>query len=292
MHLLREGTNIGWPYTYWDPIKQARMVAPEYGGDNRKRDDNPLFAKPVVAFPGHWAPLQMAYYAGTQFPAKFRGGMFVSFHGSWNRAPRSQAGYQVAFVPFDAKGVATGTYETFADGFAGVEEFTNTGAAKHRPAGLAVGPDGSLYVGDSVKGRLWRIIYTGENSGDLRSGKSGIVATSAPAALVDQDTPGGKIYAQLCAACHMLNGSGVPGMQPALIGSRVVAGDPALLIKVLLHGPAAVLPADREKYQNVMPALHAVYNDDELASVANYVRKNFAPGTNADLTPAHVAAQR
>ncbi|MDI1319626.1 MAG: PQQ-dependent sugar dehydrogenase, partial [bacterium] len=114
MHRLKEGADLGWPYTYWDPIKKARMDGPEYGGDNRKRDDNPRFDQPVVAFPAHWAPLQMTLYSGTQFPAHYRNGLFVAFHGSWNRAPRAQAGYKIAFVPFDEKGLPTGAYETFA----------------------------------------------------------------------------------------------------------------------------------------------------------------------------------
>ena len=204
MHLLHEGVNLGWPYTYWDPIKQARMVAPEFGGDNRKRDDNPLFDKPVVAFPAHWAPLQMSYYGGTQFPEKYRGGMFVTFHGSWNRAPRSQAGYKVAFVPFDGNGAVikgpdqAGRYETFADGFTGVEEFTNTREAHYRPGGLAVGPDGSLYVGDTEKGRIWRIIYTGEIAPVIA--KKSFVAAAQTVAPIGADTPGGKINLQICAA--------------------------------------------------------------------------------------------
>jgi glucose/arabinose dehydrogenase/mono/diheme cytochrome c family protein len=290
MHLLHEGVNLGWPYTYWDPIKKARMVGPEYGGDNRKRDDNPLFDKPVIAFPAHWAPLQMAYYAGTQFPEKYRGGMFVTFHGSWNRAPRPQAGYKVVFVPFDEKGMPRGNYETFADGFADLDESATPRDAHYRPAGLAVGPDGSLYVGETEKGRLWRIIYTGETA--PAAGKKTVVAlppqTFPP---LGADTPGGKIYAQVCAACHMPNGSGATGMQPALIGSKVVAGDTNQLINVLLKGPAAVLPADREKFSNVMPPFGAAYSDADVASVLTYLRKNFAPGAAA-VTAAQVAAQR
>lgn len=290
MHLLREGVNLGWPYTYYDPIKQARMVAPEFGGDNHKRDDNPNYDKPLIAFPGHWAPLQMTFYTGTQFPEKYRNGMFVAFHGSWNRAPRPQAGYKIVFIPFDAKGMPTGQYENFAEGFPGVEYFTNTRDARYRPSGVAVGPDGSLYVSETEKGRVWRIIYTGE----INPARTRSIASSAPPAslpAIGAETPGGKIFAQLCAACHMANGTGVPGMQPPLAGSKVVSGDTKQLIDVLLRGPAAVLPADREKYQNVMPALGAVYNDADIASVINYVRKNFAPGT-PEVTATQVAAQR
>jgi glucose/arabinose dehydrogenase len=288
MHLLKEGTNIGWPTTYWDPIKKARMVAPEYGGDNRKRDDNPAFAKPVVAFPAHWAPIQMSYYDGTQFPERYRGGMFIAFHGSWNRAPRAQAGYKVAFVPFNAQGLPTGDYETFADGFPGVDYFVNTRDARYRPAGVAPGPDGSLYVTETEKGRIWRIIYTGETS-PVAEKKSAVPAALA-AILAEADSPGGKNYLLYCAACHMPNGSGVSGMQPSLAGSAVVTGDPDRLINVLLRGPAAVLPADREKFSNVMPAFAAL-SDAELAGIINFLRKNFAPGAT-EVTAAQIAAAR
>jgi glucose/arabinose dehydrogenase/cytochrome c5 len=293
MHLLREGANFGWPYSYWDPIKKAHMRAPEYGGDNFKRIEPDPYDKPVVAFPGHWAPIQMALYTGTQFPENYRGGMFIAFHGSWNRAPRSQAGYNVCFVPFDAQGMPKGTYEQFATGFPQVDEFTNTRDAVYRPAGVAVAPDGSLYIGETEKGRIWRVIYTGETASPAagaagrRPAMVGAAQTFAP---IDADTPGGKIYAQVCAACHMPNGSGVPGMQPALAGNALVAGDANRLIDVLLKGPAAVLPQNREKFSNVMPPF-AVLSDADLASVITYLRKNFAPAA-AGVTAAQVAARR
>jgi len=288
MHLLREGSDLGWPTTYWDPIKKARMLAPEYGGDNRTRVDDPKFDRPAVAFPAHWAPIQMARYDGPQFPAKYRGGMFIAFHGSWNRAPRSQAGYNVCFVPFDAKGLPTGRYEQFAWGFPGVEEFTSTRDARFRPAGVTPGPDGSLYIGETEKGRIWRVIYTGDLT--PRAQLPQLHAAAQAPAPIGADTPGGKIYLQVCAACHMPNGSGVPGMQPALSNNAVVRGDTNRLIDVILQGPAAVLPADREKFSNVMPPF-SVLSDADIASVITYLRRNFAPGTPA-VTPAQVAAQR
>ncbi|MDB6115533.1 MAG: cytochrome c class, partial [Lacunisphaera sp.] len=246
---LKEGLNVGWPYTYYDPLQKARMVSPEFGGDGKKRAEAGKYPDPIIAFPAHWAPLQMAYYGGPQFPAKYRGGMFVAFHGSWNRAPLPQRGYNVCFIPFDASGRPTGNYEIFADGFAGGTNFTSPNDARFRPCGLAVGPDGSLYVGDTEKGRIWRIMYTGETKTGGRS-PADINTTPMHIALSGTDSPGGKIYLQVCAACHMPDGRGVPTMQPALAGSAVVAGDPERLINVILKGPAAVLPPDREKFSN------------------------------------------
>ena len=290
-HLLKKGSNLGWPYTYWDPFKNARMVSPEYGGDNRKRSDNPAYDKPLIAFPAHWAPLQMCLYDGTQFPAHYHNGMFLAFHGSWNRAPLPQAGYRVVFIPFDADGMPAGQYENFAMGFPGVDEFVNTRDARYRPCGVAVGPDGSLYISDTEKGRIWRVIYNGQTNTSMV--RKSIVITSSGQTFppINADTTGGKIYAQICAACHMPNGSGVPGMQPALVGSAVIAGDTTRLINVLLKGPAAALPPDRPKYQNVMPPFGPVYKDADIASLINYLRANFAPNA-AKVTPEEIAAQR
>jgi glucose/arabinose dehydrogenase/cytochrome c553 len=288
MHMLNEGSNLGWPTSYWDPFKKAHMLSPEFGGDNFKRIDPDPFDQPVVAFPAHWAPIQMALYNGTQFPEKYRGGAFVAFHGSWNRAPRPQAGYQVAFVPFDAKGVPLGTYETFANGFAGKDQFVNTGDARFRPAGLAVGPDGSLYITDTEKGRIWRVIYTGETT--TTAGRAPAAASPSSAA-PDDRSRGAQLYQQICAACHMPDGNGVSGMQPPLVGSAVVAGDPATLIRTILNGPAQALPADRPKYSNQMPPFAATLNDGDTAEILTFVRAAFGKGASP-VTPAQVAGER
>jgi glucose/arabinose dehydrogenase/cytochrome c5 len=291
MHVVREGADFGWPSTYWDPIKKARMLAPEFGGDNIKRVDPDPYDKPVVAFPAHWAPLQMAFYAGTQFPDKYRNGAFVTFHGSWNRAPRAQGGYQVAFVPFDDKGMPAGTFETFADGFAGKAEFTNPGEARFRPSGVAVGPDGSLYISETEKGRIWRVIYTGETSTAPPSTSAIPTRTMSPGASAANDgSRGAEMYGQVCVACHMPDGKGVPGMQAPLVGSAIVAGEPATLIRVMLKGPADVLPANRPKYGVVMPPF-ATYSDADLAAVLTYVRRTFGNNASA-VTADHVKAQR
>ncbi len=161
-HLLTDGTNLGWPYTYYDPRAKQRKINPEYGGDGKKLAEPGKFVDPLIAFPAHWSPMQLAFYTGTQFPAKYKNGAFLAFQGSWNRAPLPQKGYKVVFIPFNEKGMPTGDYETFADNFAGKADLASPNDAAHRPCGVAVGPDGSLYVSDSSHGRVWRIIYTGE----------------------------------------------------------------------------------------------------------------------------------
>jgi glucose/arabinose dehydrogenase len=159
-YAMNEGDNAGWPYVYYDPIQKKKIVSPEYGGDSKKEGSSE-FKDPAVAFPAHMAPMAVLFYTGNQFPAKYKNGAFISFHGSWNRAPLPQEGFFVAFVPFK-NGKATGEWEIFANGFAGTEngaKVTNTGKAKARPCGLAQGPDGSIYVSDDTKGAIFKISY-------------------------------------------------------------------------------------------------------------------------------------
>jgi glucose/arabinose dehydrogenase len=153
---IERGGDYGWPYCYYDPDLKQKVVAPEYGGDGRETGRCASTKNPEVAFPAHWAPNGLVFYTGTQFPAEYRGGVFVAFHGSWNRAPLPQQGYNVTFAPYK-DGTPAGAYTVFADGFAGPDR-SPQGAA-HRPTGIAQGPDGSLYVTDDKGGRVYRILY-------------------------------------------------------------------------------------------------------------------------------------
>jgi len=161
--LLKPHGDYGWPECYYDSFVQKLVLAPEYGGDGGKTigvcADK---IAPVAAYPAHWAPNAMALYDKTQFPAHYHGGVFVAFHGSWDRAPYAQGGYNVVFQPLSGE-LASGQCEVFADGFAGAVE--SPAQAVHRPSGLAVGPDGALYVSDDVRGRIYRIVYLGGSAG-------------------------------------------------------------------------------------------------------------------------------
>lgn len=157
LYAVKQGSDCGWPYIYYDPFQKKKILAPEYGGDG-KRTGGEHAEDPLVAFPAHMAPNGLLFYTGTQFPEKYRNGAFIAFHGSWNRSPENQAGYYVVFVPFK-NGRPSGDWEVFADGFAGTAAVKYPGDARHRPCGLAQGPDGSLYVSDDVKGTIYRIVY-------------------------------------------------------------------------------------------------------------------------------------
>jgi glucose/arabinose dehydrogenase len=158
---VNQGDNFGWPYCYYAMDEKKLVTAPEYGGDGKKTDRCDDKKAPVAVFPGHWAPMSALFYTGNRLPSKYRDGIFIAFHGSWNRAPDPQAGYNVVFQPMSA-GKASGNYEVFADGFAGLPAAEiQPDRAKHRPVGLAQAPDGGLFVTDDVGGRIYRITSAG-----------------------------------------------------------------------------------------------------------------------------------
>ena len=142
-----EGDDFGWPYCYYSIDAKQKVLAPEYGGDGKKVGRCEKAKDPAIAFPGHWAPMSLAFYTGTQFGSAYQGGLFIAFHGSWNRAPLPQAGFRVVFAPFK-DGKPTGSYETFA----------TMKNERFRPVGLAVGKDGALYVSADDNRAIWRIV--------------------------------------------------------------------------------------------------------------------------------------
>jgi glucose/arabinose dehydrogenase len=161
---VNAGDDFGWPYCYYAVDEKHLVQSPEYGGDGKKVGQCAQKKGPVAVFPGHWAPNALLIYTGTSFPAKYKNGAFIAFHGSWNRAPEPQAGYNVVFQPLDPAGVrATGPYEVFAEGFwpNPTNGRGNAQSGARRPTGLAQGPDGALYVTDDAGGRVWKIAYTG-----------------------------------------------------------------------------------------------------------------------------------
>lgn len=160
---VTKGTNLGWPYTYWDGAQKKRISAPEYSGNGTTEAPAGQYAVPVAEFHPRSSPLDLMFHDGKNVPAKYKNGAFVSRHGAGSLAKPANGnnGFDVAFIPFDKNGVA-GPLEEFATGFAGptnADKVANK--AKFRPVGVAEAPDGSLYVTDSQSGKIWRIAYTG-----------------------------------------------------------------------------------------------------------------------------------
>jgi glucose/arabinose dehydrogenase len=159
MFHVQRGDDFGWPYCYFDPQQRKKVLAPEYGGDGKQVGRCATKKGDVAFFPAHWAPNALLFYTGQLFPAKYREGAFIAFHGSWNRAPLPQAGYNVVFQPM-RNGRAAGAFEIFADGFApnlAIQRSTPR-SGNRRPTGLAQGPDGALYISDDAGGRIWKVV--------------------------------------------------------------------------------------------------------------------------------------
>ena len=134
--------HFGWPYCY-----ENRVPNPEYADAQCVNT-----VTPALEMQAHSAPLGMVFYDGDQFPAEYRGDLFLAFHGSWNRS--EPTGYKVVRVR-----VQNGqpvSYEDFAAGW-----LTAGGAVLGRPVAVEVGPEGSLYVSDDGAGRIWRVRWVG-----------------------------------------------------------------------------------------------------------------------------------
>jgi glucose/arabinose dehydrogenase len=160
---IADGSNNGWPYCFHDAVfEHKKVLAPEIGGNGQlvsnSNVDCATFNQPLSTFGGHWAPNGMTFYSGTQFPEHYRNGVFIAFHGGFDRAPLPNEGYNVMFIPMGVDGLPSGAPEIFADGFAG-STGPLPGSALHRPVGVTESPDGSLYISDDRGGRIWRVIY-------------------------------------------------------------------------------------------------------------------------------------
>jgi glucose/arabinose dehydrogenase/cytochrome c5 len=298
--LLRRGGDYGWPQCYYDGIQGKLVLAPEYGGDGGKTQ-GPCATKtaPIAAFPAHWAPNAMALYDKQQFPRHYRHGVFIAFHGSWDRAPYPQSGYNIVFQAL-AGDHAPGQCEVFADGFAGASK--SPGQAEHRPSGLAVGPDGSLYVSDDVRGRIYRIVYRGGSAGAHEAPSYTMCpAAAAPAGSISANdatppegthpdagatadvaglpVPGGatkemvaageRIFAgATCTGCHGANAKGTP-LGPDLTDTQWLWGDGsyAAIAKTITTG----VPQPKQ-YRSPMPPMGgSQLSADQVSAVAAYI---------------------
>ena len=282
---IKESSNYGWPYSYYDLFKKQKLQAPEYGGDGKKLAIDQSYTNPLAAFPAHWAPNDLLFYTGNQFPDRYKNGAFIAFHGSTNRGPYPQAGYIVAFLPFE-NGKPKGEWEVFADGFAGMNTIVNTGDALARPMGIAMGQDGSLYISESVKGKIWRIMYKGKKSdfgeaslAKLEQRKNQRTNIKDPDRKLDNlETEmietGSQVYNLHCGTCHQRDGEGDGSRFPPINNSRVVNGKNRPLIELILKGLEGAITVNGVAYNGVMPS-HSFLSDAEISSVLTYIRRNF-----------------
>lgn len=287
---VKEGMDGGWPYYYYDQIKGEKLLNPEYGGDGKKEGKGADYAQPIIGFPGHFAPNDLLFYTGNQFPEHYKNGAFIAFHGSTIRAPYPQAGYFVCFVPFK-DGAPSGPWEVFADGFAEKDTIVNPGDAAHRPMGLAMGPDGSLYISDAVKGKIWRVMFKGNKDAfgadqlakmEKRKTRTNIKTPDAIKDNLDMKlaSAGERAYKTYCSTCHQGDGKGDGDRFPSLNGSEWVVGDKNRLINVALNGLEGPITVKGKSFNGTMPK-HNFLSDADIARILTYIRLNFDNNSSA-----------
>jgi len=140
---VQPGHFYGWPWYYIGDHEEPRLKGqrPDLAGK---------ITTPDVLIQPHSAPLGIAFYEGSQFPAAYKGDAFVALHGSWNRAQRT--GYKVVRILMH-DGVPTGEYQDFLTGFINPA----TGDIWGRPVGVTVTQDGSLLVSEDGSGTIWKV---------------------------------------------------------------------------------------------------------------------------------------
>ena len=146
--------------SFYDYGMKQLLLHPEYGGDGKTVGRCAQFNLPITSFPAALG-VDLMCYSGEQFPEQYRNGAFIAFHGSWNCAPFAQEVSHVTFQPF-ADGKPSGKFEIFAAGFAGKAKIMNPNDALARADGVAQAPDGSLYITENQKGKVWRVFYRGK----------------------------------------------------------------------------------------------------------------------------------
>lgn len=295
---LTKGADFGWPTCYFDATQDKLVLAPEYGGDGGKKvgacADK---TRPIAAFPAHIAPNALVIYQGDMFPKAYKGAALLAFHGSWNRAPSPQEGFDVVVQPLEA-GKPSAKYEVLADGFAGAIKTPKQ--AVHRPTGLAVAPDGALYISDDIQGTIWRVTYSGDKAAALKSAPAGAGASSASAEAVPPEgthpdagapenaaalkPPAGTTKEEIalgsrifhgqakqgtCATCHGSNAEGLP-IGPALVKKDWVwAGDGSL------QGIEAIITSgvpEPKKHPGMMPPKGgAPLDEKDVKALAAYI---------------------
>jgi len=151
-----DGGFYGWPWFYLGGNQD-----PRHEGKNPELKDKVLV--PDVLLQSHSAPLSIVFYNATQFPREYRGGAFVTSHGSWNRAKFT--GYKVIYIPM-SNGKATGEYVDFITGLV-----SDDGNVWGRPVGVTVARDGALVITDDASNSVWRVTFSEEKRGSASASR-------------------------------------------------------------------------------------------------------------------------
>ena len=139
--VTKTGQHFGFPYCH-----QGDLLDNELGSGHNCNE----FVAPAAKLGPHSASLGMRFYTGAMFPQKYRGGIFIARHGSWNRSEK--IGADVIYVTLNRDG-SVKSVEPFLTGF------VKDNAYLGRPVDLQVMKDGSLLVSDDYAGAVYQISY-------------------------------------------------------------------------------------------------------------------------------------
>ncbi|HTV01815.1 MAG TPA: c-type cytochrome, partial [Luteitalea sp.] len=158
--------------------------------------------------------------------------------------------------------------------------------AAARPMGLAQGPDGALYITESVNGKIWRVTYKGDKAGFGSRQLAAMAKRKTQQQHIrnphEQDdvigkevfAAGAKVYETYCVSCHQRDAKGDGARFPPLAGTNWVTGNKQRLISIVVHGLNGEIEVEGRRYNDVMPA-HGFLTDDQIAQVLTYLRQNF-----------------
>jgi glucose/arabinose dehydrogenase len=146
LNLIEQGNDYGWPYCFGDAQPDPIIQDPP---GTTKAAYCASTEPATLAVQAHGSPIGLAFYTGSAFPVEFAGDAFVALRGSWNRFPPT--GYKIVRLRFEA-GEPAG-FEDFVTGFL----IENGEAHFGRPAGVTIGPDGSVIFSDDTNGVVYRV---------------------------------------------------------------------------------------------------------------------------------------
>ena len=161
VNLIEKGKHYGWPYCYTPTLgpvpansKEVRDERVPFGDGKVQSCDSVVPA--IFTDLAHSAPIGMTQYNQTAFPTKYQGNLFVAYRGSWNSSVSRDCKVQMVVV----QNGAPVSSQPFLTGFRDNDQ-QQCSSAWGRPAGVAAGPNGELFVSDDQNGNIYRVVYVG-----------------------------------------------------------------------------------------------------------------------------------
>ena len=255
---IEQGGFYGWPF-----VNGFGKLDPDVGKGHEQKAQTAR--SPVFGFAAHNAPLGILFPRSGKLPVAYQGAALVALHGSWNRSHKD--GYKVVALHWDANGHVEA--QDFVSGFLSGDDVIG------RPAELAEGSDGAIYISDDYAGAVYRVAY-GEGEGvRIGGGASGAATASAASKVVAVTATervaliakGGAIFANgPCLQCHTERGGATAA------GAQPVAGANVVLHKLDARYDVGKL---MDYLARPKPPMPPIGNPDERRALAEFLLSRF-----------------